>query len=240
MVRWLSKILGLCVFIIGGSIGVWFIQDRYSTQHQIAKLEEEKRVLTEVVQRLTDEKRVAQVLVTDQTTFAGGSRTTLLFVEDAKDGTSLPPRTFTIDGNEAHIDALVIRFKQDFVTQGDPLRGHSIALFTRIYGASQTPGQGFAIDEPGKIPEIYRGADPRVTEFEMDLWKNFWRLADDPEYREKKGVEIANGQGVWGPFEPDKLYTITIQSHGGVSITSQPLKGIYRAALKRPTTAAAQ
>ena len=48
---------------------------------------------------------------------------------------------------------MVIRFNQNFVTENDPLRGHSIALFTRIYGDKQTPANAYVIDQPGK-PEV--------------------------------------------------------------------------------------
>ena len=41
------------------------------------------------------------------------------------------------------------------------------------------------------------------------------------------------GQGVWGMFEPGKLYTITTEANGGLSLRSEPLKGIYREALKQ-------
>ena len=53
------------------------------------------------------------------------------------------------------------------------------------------------------------------------------------KYKEK-GVRVAMGQGVWGMFEPDRLYTITLENDGGLSLTSEPLKGIYREALKKP------
>jgi hypothetical protein len=233
MFRWLGKIVGLGAVIVAGSFGIWFYQDRFSMRHEIQKLEEEKRVLTTVVQRLSDEKRVADAIVIDQKTVNGVLHSTVLFVETDKAGSDLPPKSFQIEGEMAHIDALVIKFDRDFVKQGDSLRGHSIALFTRIYGDQQPPSSAYPIDEPGKIPDVYRGADPRVSEFELQLWKNFWKLADDPQYRAENGVRVANGQGVWGPFQPDKLYTITLESDGGLNITSEPLKGIYREALKR-------
>jgi len=233
MLRWLLKVTGLAVFIAAGSLGIWYYQDQFSAQRTIHKLEEQNRVLAQVVQRLSDEKRVAEVLVTGQRTIDGVLHTDLLFVEYDKQGNPLPPRSFTVEGTMAHIDALVIKFERHFVSEGDPLRGHSIALFTRIYGDAQRPDQGHVIDEPGKIPDIYRGADPQVSQFEQKLWQDFWRLADDPQYRAQHGVRVANGQGVWGPFEPDKLYTITLESDGGLNITSEPLRGIYREALKR-------
>jgi hypothetical protein len=241
MLRWLAKMLGLAVFIVVGSTAIWYYQDHYSSQHELEQVQEKNRVLTRMVQRLSDEKRVAQVLVMDSKTVNGVLHQTLLFVEDDRNGDPLPPKSFEIEGTEAHFDALVIKFEHEFVSKGDPLRGHSIALFTRVYGDKQSPATAFPIDEPGKIPDIYRGSDPKVSEFEQELWKNFWRLADDPEYARQMGVRIANGQGVWGPFEPDKVYTITLEAAGGLNLTSEPLKGIYRAALrdrvKIPTTA---
>ena len=39
------------------------------------------------------------------------------------------------------------------------------------------------------------------------------------------------------PFERDKLYTITLESDGGLSLTSSPLKAIYREALRQKKAA---
>ena len=89
------------------------------------------------------------------------------------------------------------------------------------------------IDEPGKIPDIYAGAGPRVTEFETELWKNFWRLADDPDYRKEKGVSVADGDGTWRPIAPGSIYSLTLQATGDVTISSEPIKGIYKEMLKR-------
>jgi hypothetical protein len=233
MIRALAKIIVLSVLVLAGAVGIYAYQDQTSDTRKIEKLEEEKHELQQIVQRLSDERRVAEVLVTDQSDVAGVLRTTLLFVEYARDGSSLPPKAFTIEGKTAHVDALVIKFERDFLRDNDPLRGHSIALFTKIYGDQQSPASGETIDAPGQIPDVYRGADPKVSEFERELWNNFWKLAEDPEYRARYGVRVANGQGVWGPFERDKLYTITIESDGGLNITSEPLRGIYREALKR-------
>jgi hypothetical protein len=137
-----------------------------------------------------------------------------------------------------HFDAMVIKFDRDFVQRNDPLRGHSLALFTRVYGEHETPESGARVDEPGAIPQVYRGADPRITEFEMGLWKDFWRLANDADFRSGFGVRVASGQGVWGPLEPERLYTLTLESSGGLNMTSEPMKGIYREALRRQAPSA--
>jgi hypothetical protein len=83
------------------------------------------------------------------------------------------------------------------------------------------------------VPDIYREADPKLTSFEQDLWARFWELTQDESLRKENGVRVAMGQGVWGMFEPDKLYRITLESNGGLSLTSEPLRGIYREAMKK-------
>ncbi len=236
MLRTAAKLLGLLVLVIAGSAGILAYHNHFSDERKIEQLQEEKNQLQQIVKRLTDEKRVAEVLVTEQATIDGELQTTLLFVEYAKDGAALPPKSFSFVGKMAHIDAMVIKFDRDFIQTDDPLRGHSIALFSKIYGDKQSPAEAQRIDEPGVIPTVYRGADPRVGKFEMELWQNFWKLAEDPAYREKHGVRVANGQGLWGPFEADRLYTVSIESDGGLNMTSEPLKGIYREALKRMGT----
>jgi hypothetical protein len=243
MLRPLAKIFGLTFVLLIASVGVVYYQHAVSSEKKIEKLQDEKRQLEQVVTRLEHEKRVADVLVSRQEkNDAGVLETTLLFVEYDKAGNSLPAKSFTITGNTAHIDAMVIKFDHDYVAANDALKGHSIALFTKIYGDNQSPADAATIDTPGQIPDIYRGADPVVTDFEMSLWKDFWKLYEDETYRQSKGVRALGGHGLWGPFQPDKLYTITIESDGGLNMTSEPLKGIYRAAMNqgattRPTTA---
>ena len=236
MLRTTAKLLGLFVLVIAGSSGIIAYHNHFAAERKVEQLQEEKKQLQQIVKRLGEEKRVAEVLVTEQATVDGELHTTLILVEYAKDGSPLPPKSFSFVGKMAHIDAMVIKFDRGFVEENDALRGHSIALFTKIYGDKQSPAEASHIDEPGTIPTVYRGVDPRVSKFEQELWKNFWKLAEDPAFRQQHGVRVANGQGLWGPFESDKIYTITIESDGGLNMTSEPLKGIYREALKRKST----
>lgn len=237
MLRSFGKILGLTFMLLLASGGIVYFQHINATSRQIEKLQDEKRELEQIVTRLSTENRVADILVSAQETDAKGvMHTTLLFVEYDKAGAPLPARSFTIEGNTAHIDAMVIKFERGFVAQDDALRGHSIALFTKIYGDKQSPADAAMIDSPGKIPDIYRSTDPRISEFETGLWNDFWKLYDDQSLREAKGVRALGGHGLWGPFQPQRLYTITLESAGGLSMTSEPLKGIYREALKQRST----
>src|SRR6476646_6709649 len=135
MLRPFGKIFGLTLLLLVASVGIVYYQHVTSAEKKIEKLEDEKRQLEQVVQRITTEKRVADILVSHQERDAKGElQTTLLFVEYDKKDQPLPARSFTISGDTAHIDAMVIKFDRDFVAAGDPLRGHSIALFTKLYG----------------------------------------------------------------------------------------------------------
>ena len=233
MVRTTLKLILLSVMVVAGTAGLY----RYEQQNSVkARLDEQTRkteALKELVAHLQAESRVADIIVTEQKEVGGVLHTTLLFVEYARDGSALPAKRFTIEGKTAHVDAMVIKFDGAYVQQRDPLRGRSIALFTRLFGEHQTPEKAHRIDDPAQIPAIYRGADPRVSEFEQELWRDFWRLADDEAYRKSMGVRVAQGEAVWRHFEPGKLYTLTLDNDGGLNITSEPLKGIYSEALKR-------
>jgi hypothetical protein len=231
------KLVFLVAVVSAAAVGVYTYREHHSMEAELQHEQQRTAQLQQIVQRLGAERRVADVMVTDQQAIDGTLRTTILFVEYGPSGTSLPAKRFTIDGNMVHLDALVVKFEGRFVEQNDPLRGHSIALFTRLYGDSQSPAQAFHVDEPGQAPAVYRDADPKVSEFEQELWQNFWRLADDASYRERSGVKVAQGEGVWRPFEPGRLYTITLESNGGLNIRSEALKGIYQEALKAVTTA---
>jgi hypothetical protein len=242
MARTAIKLLMLSVLVLAGVVGLYRYEQRNSVVQQLEQEKQKTKRLEEVVNHLQGQDRVADVIVTEQHEVNGVLQTTLLFVEYAKDGSALPAKRFTFEGNTAHVDAMVINFDGRYVQDRDPLRGRSIALFTRIFGDKQTPESAPRIDQPGHIPEIYQDADPKVSQFEQDLWRDFWRLADDEAYRKSMGVRAtggAQGEAVWRPFEPGKLYTITLQHDGGLNITSEPLKGIYSEALKRNAEAKA-
>lgn len=234
MLRALSKIggLALLIVVIGGGVLYW--QGSDSDQQQISELKQKNEVLQQFVARLSAERRVAEMLVLDKSVGDNGiPRRTLLFVEYDRTGQAMDPRQFVVDGEMTHVDAMVIQFHRHFVGSGDALRGQSIALFTRIYGDRQNPADAARIDEPGKIPLLYRSTDPQLAAFEQELWSEFWQLADDPQAAASRGVRVAFGQGVWGPLEPDKLYTLTLDNAGGLTLQVEPLKAIYREALRQ-------
>ena len=234
MVRIVFKLVALALVTAAAGGGLWMYAQRQSEADRI--IEEQRQqieTLENIAVRLQADRRVADILVTDQTRGSDGRmRTTLLFVEYGREGQPLPPRRFEVVGDMVHIDSKLIKFERHFVREGDPLRGQSIALFEKIYGSATAPDDGQAIDTPGRTPAIYKGTDPAQTAFEQELWENFWRLTRDNAYAAGKGVRVAQGQSVWGMFSPDRLYTVELEAAGGLSLTSEPLKPIYRAAFE--------
>lgn len=248
MVRHIAKFLLLGGVVVGGSVALYHYERSRSREAILEaenrKLLERKKHLEGFVARLSGEKRVAEIVVTDQKLDAAGKieTTTLMFLELGKDGSRLLPRFFTIKGNIAHLDSLVIKFDRGFIEQDDPLRGHSLVLFYRLYGDFQAPNDGFRIDDPEKPPAAYcqPGTPAETQAFEAELWKNFWKLAEDPAYRQEKGVRVAQGEGPWTLFHPDQVYSVSIETAGGVNLVARPMDGLfkaYRDALKNQTGA---
>ena len=235
MTRALLKIVILCGLVVAGAFTLSHYQQRTDADRELDAARGEVADLRHAVERLTADRRVAELLVTDQRPGPDGvTRTTLLVEEYAADGSAIPPLRVTLVGDEAHVDATVIAFDNNLVEAGDPLRGHSLSLFTRIFGNRQTPADGTPIDNPQRLAELDRGSDPRVTPFQRSLWAEFWRLAEDADYRKVKGVRAAFGSDVWFPCRPGRLYTVVLQANGGLTQTSEPLRGIYRDALHPP------
>jgi hypothetical protein len=229
----LTGLLVRCLLVAAGAAGIAFYYQHASSEYRIRQLEEENRIKQEIIARLEAERRVADLLVTDQQTVGGVKTTTLLFVEYDRAGHPLPARTFTVRGENVHIDAMVIKFDHALVESGDALKGKSIALFTKIYGDAQSADSAASIDTPNAPPDIYRGTDPRVLDFETSLWKRFWTLAYDEKARTEAGVRALGGHGVWEPLRPDTLYTLTLESDGGLNLNREPLRGVYKEALRK-------
>ena len=233
MLRGVGRILSMCALIAVGGVGLFIYRDHFAAQWQIKAQERKIKEQEAVIDRLTSENRVAEVIVTDQHDVNGVTQTTLLFVEYARDGRELLPKVLTVKGKVAHLNALVIKFDDKYVKESDKLRGKSIALFYRVFGDQEKPVDGPRIDEPNRVPDIYRGVDPQVSEFEQRLWGKFWQLVDDENLRKEEGVRVAQGEGPWGPFEVGRLYTVTLDTNGGLNIRSEMAKGVYREALQR-------
>lgn len=93
-------------------------------------------------------------------------------------------------GADVYLDTLVIKFEDHCVEASDPLKGHALMLFRRVFSSSMRPEDGFAIDPQGQAPEIY--APGKAS-----------NLENAPYLRR----------------QPDRVYEVLLRSTGEVVIT---------------------
>lgn len=195
-------------------------------EQQIGKLEEDlAQAVVQIDQLETSmrllkmDQRLAQLDVIDQVRDEQEViQTTVRFTELTPDGDPIgEPREFTIDGDVIYIDNWVVKFEDEFVEQAHLQRGTSLALFRRIFGEQQKPIDGFELDRVGLLPQAYaRGGQP--SEFEKEIWDQFWVFANDREKAQEKGIRAAHGEAVSIKTQEGKSYRIVLRASDGLSI----------------------
>jgi hypothetical protein len=119
-----------------------------------------------------------------------------------------------------YVDALVIKFEDEFVTAGDALKGRSLLLFRRIFGDRHRPVEAHVLDREGQMPQVY-AAERAPSAFERELWAQFWMLANDPAEARRRGVRALHGEAVSTRLRPGAIYGVTFRSTG--ELTIQPI-----------------
>ena len=197
------------------------LQDQIREQKEaIGKLEQEKQRLEAFLKILKHIDRRARVEVLRQARDQqGGLQTTIRFTETDNAGKPVSlSRELTLPGREVYFDTLVIKFGDQFVEQGDPLKGHALMLFRRIFSSTMRAEDGVVIDKQGEAPEVYAGRQA-PSGFEKDLWKRFWELANDEKLAKEHGVRAIHGDAPYMLLEPNRVYEVSLRSTGEVIIT---------------------
>lgn len=234
MLKALAKLASLSVLALIGIVGLLFYRHETAGQAKINELTARNVELMDVIDRLEAERRVADLVVSDQSRDSAGVLVTTLFmVEYGKDGKAMPPRSFTVRGDRVHVDCLVIKFDPADVQKNDPLRGHALLLLEKIYGDAEPAATGSPIDPPDQAPDIYRDSDPKTGDAERALWKQFWQLSDDAILRDRYHVRVAHGAGVFVKPQPGRKYTLTLQADGNTTIHTEPVPEIFNGLVKR-------
>lgn len=126
-------------------------------------------------------------------------------------------KVFTLPGDVIYIDNWIIKFDDQYIEQADLQRGTSLCLFKRIFSDQIKPSDGFSLDEIGSRPQAYaRGG--QVSDFEKQLWNDFWKFANDPAKAAQLGIRAANGEAVSIQIQEGKKYGIELRASGGLSI----------------------
>jgi hypothetical protein len=199
----------------------WLLQDQIREQKEtIVKLEQDKQRLEAYLKILKRIDRRARVEVLRQAKDQQGVlQTTIRFTEVDDTGKPLnASRELTLPGQEVYFDTMVIKFDDHFVEQDDPVKGRALMLFRRIFSNTMRAEDGYVIDAQGQVPQVY--ADRQVpSNFEQDLWKRFWELANNDKLAKEHGVRAIHGDAPYMRLEPDRVYEVCLRSTGEVIIT---------------------
>lgn len=207
-------------------------RDVATQKEEIAALHEDVAAKRREIERLATamnllkvDRRIAQIDVVKREEAVPGDASTLTttftFVEVDGEGRPLePPRQYAIQGDVVYVEAWLVKFEDQFVEQGDALRGTSICLFRRIFGEHQQPSEGFPIETVGSRPAAYsRGSEP--SEVEQEIWTNFWDYATDREKAKAAGVRVADVEAKANKLLPGKRYRVELRASGGLSIVPE-------------------
>ncbi len=186
------------------------------------KIKENQR-LAQAMKLLKVDHRIGQITVLSQHGSAEGRdlTTTFDFVEVNDEGQPLEkPRMFSVKGDVVYIDAWVVKFADDYVERGDPLRGTAICLFRRLFGESQAPNSGDVLDPVGTEPTAYRNGG-KPSALEQQIWSRFWDSANNPQLSKKAGVRAAHGEAPSIKMVVGKQYRVLLRASGGLTIIPQ-------------------
>ncbi len=198
-----------------------------AAQAQVEQLEVELKQSIEKLERLETslkllktDQRLARldVLKIERNEKDEAVKSFVRFVELSPKGDPISEgKTFELPGDVVYIDNWVIRFDDKFVENADLQRGTSLCLFRRIFSEQLRPSEGFPLDQVGMRPQAYaRGGT--MTEFEKELWANFWQFANDPDKASKMGIRAANGEAVSMKLLEGKSYNVNLRSSDGLSM----------------------
>lgn len=194
------------------------LQDKMQKQAEVhqkekQKLEQEIQRVNAAMQFLKLDHRLATIEIIDQKpdpVRPDDVLTTVRFTELGPDGKPRgAPIEGTVVGREVYLDAPTIRFKDNLVEQGDLLRGRSICRFRRMFGDQQAPRDGISLDRPPESPG-------EMSDFEKNLWDEFWKLANDPQKAEERGVQTAQAGGPAVSAQKGKTYHVELRASGGL------------------------
>ncbi len=169
---------------------------------------------------LKTDQRLAQLRVLDIERDEQGEATNvkLEFIELSPNGTALSaPRPIELPGDVIYLDNWIVKFDDSYIEKGDVQRGTSLCLFRRVFSENQVPTKGVSLDEVGMRPQAY-GRSGELTDFEQQLWGEFWEFANDPEKAAEMGIRAAHGEAVSVKVREGTSYNVTLRASGGLSI----------------------
>lgn len=206
----LGKVAGVAVIALLVAVAVVV----NNTVKTIADLLKENRELREAISRLTTEDTIGYAKIESQREENGKIFTTVRFVETERGNPHkrLFAKSFEVEGDILHFDALTVKFDNRYVQDG---RERALYLWRRIYGEFDTPSAARNIDTPGEAPERYRdfAAALRLRDQRV-FWDAIWDLSNDPDRLQSLGVQAIHGSVAYRQLRPGVIYSFKISNTG--------------------------
>jgi len=189
-----------------------------SAVKQVQEVLWENNQLKQAITNLTDAGKIGYAKVIKQERDPQGRvlETTLKFVETARDDEfrKVLEKEYTIAGDVIHFDALVVKFGDKMVMDGQK---KSLFLWRRVYGEMMPPAKGFPIEEPGGLPKRYESllAELPLGQ-QQEFWDAIWELANDPDKLRTYDIEAIYGNVTYQKLRPGRVYIFRISATGQV------------------------
>ena len=188
----------------------------------IRELLTENKRLKEAISNLTETDRIGAARVVSKELRDGRLYTKLVFGEyDRHTGRRfIQKKTFEIHGDIVHFDALIVKFGDPLIKQGEK----SLFIWRRIYGDKTAPEQGQPINDPNEAPKRYTDLFDGLPENQEKMfWDSMWELAHDRDKLEQYGITAIYGSGPYIRVEPGFLYIFKFTSTGLIYPEIQPM-----------------
>jgi hypothetical protein len=114
-----------------------------------------------------------------------------------------------------YFEGQVLKFAHPLVGKGDPERGASLVLFSRVFGDRQSPDSGPAVDRSarplGPVPN-----DDETTQ--SRLWQRFREFVDNPKLAAQYGVRVAQTEAPAARMKPGQIWELELDAAGGLNL----------------------
>ena len=209
----IGALIALTALATAAGLGLSF----YLSSSSIHSLLTENQALNKALTNLTKEEQIGFATVVSQERDGLGQITTeLKFVQTAagRPKEIVDEQIFSIAGDVVHFDALIVKFSQQAVRDGEE---RALYLWRRIYGEQTPPEKGAAIELPGSAPERYYAITKSLKVQDRDVfWEAVWSLANDPGRLSEYGITAVFGNALYTKVEPGKVYLFKISATGQI------------------------
>jgi len=213
-----KKVRLLAYIVVGICLAVFAYLGRglYYGAKTIHELLAENKHLKQAITNLTSEEQIGYAKVIAQETIDGRFLTTIKFVETARDDKlkKILEKEYTIEGDIVHFDALIVKFGNKMVMDGET---RALYLWRRVYGEKMAPEEGFVIEQPGTEPQRYGDLLKALPiKHRKMFWSSIWELANNTEMLKEHDIEAIYGNVVYSPLRKGLIYVFKISPTGQV------------------------